>query len=69
MCNVISYVLKRTVDITVIIPTPSFPQALRRSRSETPVTHTPVAKYPVLYLLHGGGNNHATWTGYTDSGG
>ena len=29
-------------------------------------THTPKQKYPVLYLLHGMGNNHATWTGYTN---
>jgi putative tributyrin esterase len=27
--------------------------------------HTKVDKYPVLYLLHGYGNNHATWNGYT----
>lgn len=28
--------------------------------------HTPQANYPILYLLHGFGNNHATWTGYTN---
>ena len=28
--------------------------------------HTRAEKYPVLYLLHGFGNNHATWTGYTN---
>lgn len=65
-CNVISYTLKRTVDITVIIPTPTIPQALSRSRDVVPCTHTPKEKYPVLYLLHGMGNNHATWTGYTN---
>jgi putative tributyrin esterase len=29
------------------------------------VTHVKAEKYPVLYLLHGYGNNHATWNGYT----
>ncbi len=64
VCNVISYTLGRTVDITVVIPTPTFPDAL----GITGVTprHTPSAPYPVLYLLHGAGNNHATWTGYTN---
>ena len=50
-CNVISYTLKRTVDITVIIPTPTIPQALSRSQDANPCTHTPKEKYPVLYLL------------------
>lgn len=63
-CNVISYVLKRAVDITVVIPTPTIPQAL--AQKQTPCFHTPEHKYPVLYLLHGMGNNHATWTGYTN---
>lgn len=30
------------------------------------IKHTKQDKYPVLYLLHGYGNNHATWTGYTN---
>ena len=60
-CNVISYVLKRTVDITVVIPTPTFGECMKPE-----VSHTPKAPYPVLYLLHGMGNNHATWTGYTN---
>lgn len=66
VCNVISYVLKRTVDITVVIPTPTIPEAALHDHVEDPCTHTPKAKYPVLYLLHGRGNNHATWTGYTN---
>ena len=64
VCNVISYTLGRTVDITVVIPTPTFPEAVGLT-GVTP-KHTPSAPYPVLYLLHGGGNNHATWTGYTN---
>lgn len=65
-CNVISYTLKRTVDITVVVPTPTIPQSMGMGmkEGETP-KHTPKAKYPVIYLLHGGGNNHATWAGYT----
>lgn len=66
ICNVISYTLKRTVDITVVIPSPTIPQALNRGEAGVRCTHTPKAKYPVLYLLHGMGNNHATWTGYTN---
>ena len=27
--------------------------------------HTPKAKYPVLYLLHGGNNDYSTWLRYT----
>lgn len=65
VCNFISYVLKRAVDITVVIPSPTIPQATRRFKAESPCLHTPKEKYPVLYLLHGMGNNHATWTGYT----
>lgn len=65
-CNFISYTLKRTVDITVVIPTPTIPESIRRFEAEKKCRHTPVAKYPVLYLLHGMGNNHATWTGYTN---
>lgn len=65
VCNFISYTLGRTVDITVVIPTPTIPEAGRWARGETELSHIPEEKYPVLYLLHGTGNNHATWTGYT----
>ncbi|MBQ9048420.1 MAG: alpha/beta hydrolase fold domain-containing protein [Solobacterium sp.] len=66
-CNVISYVLRRTVDLTVVVPTPTIPQSMGMGmkEGETP-KHTPKAPYPVLYLLHGVGNNHAQWTGYTN---
>lgn len=66
ICNFISYTLHRTVDLTVVVPTPTFPEAFRRGSSDTPCSHTPKEKYPVLYLLHGMGNNHATWTGYSN---
>lgn len=63
-CNFISYVLTRTVDITVIIPSVTIPEAMNEKNKR--VTHNTGHKYPVLYLLHGMGNNHATWTGYSN---
>jgi len=65
-CNFISYTLRRAVDITVIIPTPSIPESTRRAGAESPCFHTPKTPYPVLYLFHGIGNNHATWAGYAN---
>ncbi len=63
-CNVISYVLQRTVDITVIIPTVTIPEAI--AWREKKPSHAVKERYPVLYLLHGVGNNHATWCGYSN---
>lgn len=63
-CNVISYVLKRTVDISVVIPTVTIPESLAAEKKQP--THIIKEKYPVLYLLHGFGNNHATWSGYSN---
>ncbi len=63
-CNVISYTLKRTVDVTLVIPTPTIPESMGMGGGKP--CHTPKAKYPVLYLLHGMGNNHATWGGYSN---
>ncbi len=60
-CNFLSYTLHRAVDITVVIPTVCFPEM------ETRPSHRLTAPFPVLYLLHGYGNNHATWTGYTNA--
>ena len=59
--NMISYTLRRTVDLTVIIPSVTIPESLMATKP----THKLQAKYPVLYLLHGYGNNHATWQGYS----
>ena len=61
-CNVISYTLKRTVDIDIILPTVSIPESLMSDD----VHHHYDSKFPVLYLLHGYGNNHAQWCGYTN---
>ena len=66
VCNFISYVLKRTVDITVIIPSPTIPESMGLALDGTKPSHKKPEKYPVLYLLHGYGNNHAQWTGYTN---
>ena len=40
--------------------------AMPEMKNFDPPVHTKQDKYPVLYLLHGWGNNHATWTGYTN---
>lgn len=58
--NFLSYTLHRAVDLTVIIPTMCFSEMMQPNPA-----HPMGAKYPVLYLLHGYGNNHATWNGYT----
>lgn len=60
-CNFLSYTLERAVDITVIIPSPVCGDCMEKT-----AVHTPREDYPVLYLLHGYANNHATWTGYTN---
>ncbi len=63
-CNFYSYVLQRAVDITVVIPTATCPESL--GLADYPASHVIKEKYPVVYLLHGFGNNHAQWTGYTN---
>lgn len=63
-CNVISYVLKRTVDMTVIVPTATMPECMGFTGEKA--THIIREKYPVLYLLHGMGNNHASWGSYSN---
>ena len=61
LCNLISYTLRRTVDLTVILPTPTVSEC-----TDGTAMHAPKSPYPVLYLLHGMGNNQATWTGYSN---
>lgn len=69
-CNFISYTFKRTVDITVVVPSVTIPESMGMSATgevgKANCSHSKDNKYPVLYLLHGYGNNHATWTGYTN---
>ncbi len=62
-CNVISYLLKRTIDLTVILPTVTLPEASHPENGRP--CHCYPEPYPVLYLLHGLGNNHQQWCGYT----
>ncbi|MFQ7319280.1 MAG: hypothetical protein ACLRO0_10945 [Massilimicrobiota timonensis] len=62
-CNVISYTLMRTVDIDVILPTVTIPESMM---NQGKIHHDYHQKFPVLYLLHGFGNNHAQWCGYTN---
>ncbi|MCR4952098.1 MAG: esterase family protein [Solobacterium sp.] len=64
VCNFYSYVLNRAVDITVVLPSVTCPESL--GLAGYPPTHVLKEKFPVLYLLHGFGNNHAQWTGYTN---
>lgn len=68
-CNFISYTLQRTVDITVIVPSVTIPESLGMGAAEgekPALTHRKGEKYPVLYLLHGFGNNHTAWNAYTN---
>ncbi len=58
----ISYSLKREVDINVILPTCTIPESMGLSGEPT---HKVKAPYPVLYLLHGMGNNYSVWGRYT----
>ena len=62
-CNVISYTLMRTVDIDIILPSVTIPESMMKQGG---VHHDYSQKLPVLYLLHGFGNNHAQWCGYTN---
>lgn len=64
VCNFYSYVLNRAVDITIVLPSVTCPESL--GLAGYPPSHELVAKFPVVYLLHGFGNNHAQWTGYTN---
>jgi putative tributyrin esterase len=54
------------VDITVVVPSVTIPESLGLPTAQVEkATHVKAWKYPVLYLLHGYGNNHATWGGYS----
>ena len=64
VCNFLSYSLNRAVDITVVLPSATCPEAM--GLTDNPATHVLPAKFPVVYLLHGFANNHAQWTGYTN---
>ena len=65
VCNFLSYSLNRAVDITVVLPSVTCPEAMGLP-GQAEATHVLPAKFPVVYLLHGFANNHAQWTGYTN---
>ena len=65
VCNFLSYSLNRAVDITVVLPSVTCPEAMGLP-GQAKATHQLPAKFPVVYLLHGFANNHAQWTGYTN---
>ena len=65
VCNFLSYSLNRAVDITVVLPSVTCPEAMGLP-GQAEATHQLPAKFPVVYLLHGFANNHAQWTGYTN---
>lgn len=60
----ISYTLKRSVDLTVVIPSVTVPDSFGMD-GKAP-SHAVVDKYPVLYLLHGMGNHHGDWSSYSN---
>lgn len=62
--NMISYTLQRTVDLVIVLPSVTIPESLGLSGAKP--SHVLKDKFPVLYLLHGFGNNQAQWTGYTN---
>ncbi len=60
----ISYTLMREVEMNVIIPTCTIPESMAKDKVQP--THQHKAPFPVLYLLHGFGNNYSVWGRYTD---
>lgn len=60
-CNFFSYSLGFPVDIQVILPSLS-PCDMEQPQK---LTHVIQSKFPVLYLLHGHGNDYLCWSRYT----
>lgn len=60
-CNFVSYSLGYGVDISITLPTLSSCDL----GPDAKPCHTPRAPYPVLYLLHGHGNDYKCWLRYT----
>ena len=58
-CNLFSYSLGYPVDIEVILP------SFTSCNMQLPHTHALPGKFPVLYLLHGQGNDYQAWLRYT----
>lgn len=62
-CSYISKCLGRAVEVSLVIPSPTYPDAIGVTDEEYSLT--PKAKYPILYLLHGIGNDRRNWFSYT----
>ena len=60
-CNFFSYCLGYGVDIRITLPSLS-PCDMDQPEK---LTHRISHKYPVLYLLHGHGNDYTCWSRYT----
>ena len=60
-CNFFSYSLGYPVDIEVTIP------SFTSCNLHLPHTHALPGKFPVLYLLHGHGNDYQAWLRYTSA--
>lgn len=58
-CNFFSYSLGYPVDIQVVLP------SFTSCNLSQPHTHRLSGKFPVLYLLHGYGNDYQAWLRYT----
>ena len=58
-CNFFSYSLCYPVDIEVILP------SFTSCNMEQTHTHALPGKFPVIYLLHGHGNDYQAWLRYT----
>lgn len=58
-CNFFSYSLGYPVDIEVILP------SFTSCNLSQPHTHSLPGKFPVIYLLHGYGNDYQAWLRYT----
>ena len=60
-CNFFSYSVGYPIDLQIILPSMTAPDM---DHPETR-THKIPAKYPLLYLLHGHGNDYQGWLRYT----
>ena len=60
-CNFYSYSLGYPVDIEVTLP------SFTSCNLHLPHTHALPGKFPVLYLLHGHGNDYQAWLRYTSA--
>lgn len=61
--NYISRAIGRAIEFSAAIPSPVFVDTLGGDGKKT--VYSPKEKYPVLYLLHGLGNDMNSWFSYT----